>query len=150
MCEYIVTMTTKQCANRWNLCKYKMWKRLVAITTKVCFHKDHVLCMILIGTYIKKKFWKELITYFPLIRHSQHRKRVQQFLYYCVCILLCYKYLPSRCLATIEGYTHRNTDWREGFIKYAIEMGSNAMVYIQSFIKIGSGIQTLIERDTKT
>jgi hypothetical protein len=29
-------------------------------------------------------------------------------------------------------------------MKYAVEMGSGAMVYIQSFIKIDSGIETLI------
>jgi hypothetical protein len=29
-------------------------------------------------------------------------------------------------------------------MKYAIEMGSGAMIHIPSFIKIGSGIQTLI------
>jgi hypothetical protein len=28
-------------------------------------------------------------------------------------------------------------------MKYAVEMGSGAMMYIPSFIKIGSGIQTL-------
>jgi hypothetical protein len=32
----------------------------------------------------------------------------------------------------------------EGFMKYIIEMGSGAMIYIPSFIKIGSGIQKLI------
>jgi hypothetical protein len=35
-------------------------------------------------------------------------------------------------------------------MKYAIEMGSDAMVYIPCFIKIGSGIQKLIEGDTDT
>jgi hypothetical protein len=30
-------------------------------------------------------------------------------------------------------------------MKYAVEMGSGAMIYIPSFIKIGSGIQKLIE-----
>jgi hypothetical protein len=35
-------------------------------------------------------------------------------------------------------------------VKYATEMGSGAMIYIPSFIKIGSGIQKLIERDTQT
>jgi hypothetical protein len=30
-------------------------------------------------------------------------------------------------------------------MKYAIEMGSGAMIYIPSFIKIGSGIQKLID-----
>jgi hypothetical protein len=29
-------------------------------------------------------------------------------------------------------------------MKYAVDMGSGAMIYIPSFIKIGSGIQTLI------
>jgi hypothetical protein len=29
-------------------------------------------------------------------------------------------------------------------MKYSVEMGSGAMIYIPSFIKIGSGIQKLI------
>jgi hypothetical protein len=36
------------------------------------------------------------------------------------------------------------------FIKYIVEMGSGAMTYILSFIKIGSGIQKLIWGDTQT
>jgi hypothetical protein len=40
-------------------------------------------------------------------------------------------------------------------MKCAVEMGSGAMIYMPSFIKIGSGIQTLtgrgaIHRDTDT
>jgi Uri superfamily endonuclease len=40
-------------------------------------------------------------------------------------------------------------------MKYAVEMGSCAVIYIPSFIKIGSGIQKLIRRihrhiDTQT
>jgi hypothetical protein len=31
-------------------------------------------------------------------------------------------------------------------MKYAFEMGSGAMIYIPSFIKIGSGIQKLMGR----
>jgi hypothetical protein len=31
-----------------------------------------------------------------------------------------------------------------GIMKYAVEMGSGAMIYIPSFIKIGSGVQKLI------
>jgi hypothetical protein len=51
----------------------------------------------------------------------------------------------SRCLATIEGYTYRHTDWWEGFMKYAAEMGSWwAMIYIPSFIKIGSDVTQAI------
>jgi hypothetical protein len=36
-------------------------------------------------------------------------------------------------------------------MKYAVEMGSGAMIYIPNFIKTGSGIQTLIGGgDTQT
>jgi hypothetical protein len=35
-------------------------------------------------------------------------------------------------------------------MKYAVEMGSDAMIYIPSFIKTGSGIQKLIRGDTQT
>jgi hypothetical protein len=41
-----------------------------------------------------------------------------------------------------EGYRH--TDLKEGFMKYAVWMGSAAMIYILSFINIGSGIQKLM------
>jgi hypothetical protein len=46
--------------------------------------------------------------------------------------------LPSRCLAMIRGYIYRHTDWWEGFMKYAVEMGSGAMIYIPSFVRTGS------------
>jgi hypothetical protein len=32
-------------------------------------------------------------------------------------------------------------------MKYSVEMGSDAMIYIPSFIKIGSAIQKLIHRE---
>jgi hypothetical protein len=52
--------------------------------------------------------------------------------------------LPSRCLATI-GRIHIQTQrLLEGFMTYAVEMGSVATIYIPSFIKIGSGIQKLM------
>jgi hypothetical protein len=35
-------------------------------------------------------------------------------------------------------------------MKYAVEMGSGAVIYIPRFIKIGSGIQKLIGEDTQT
>jgi hypothetical protein len=38
----------------------------------------------------------------------------------------------------------------EGFMKYAVEMGSGAMIYIPSCIKIGSGIQKLTGVETET
>jgi hypothetical protein len=34
-------------------------------------------------------------------------------------------------------------------MKYAVEMGLGAMIYIPSLIKIGSGIQMLIEGNTQ-
>jgi hypothetical protein len=33
-------------------------------------------------------------------------------------------------------------------MKYAVEMSSGAMVYVPSFIKIGSGIQKFVRRDS--
>jgi hypothetical protein len=61
-------------------------------------------------------------------------------------------FLPSSCLATIRGYTYRHTHWWWGFTKYTAEMDSGAMIYsyIASFIKIASGIQKLLWRDTHT
>jgi hypothetical protein len=35
-------------------------------------------------------------------------------------------------------------------MKYAVEISSGAMIYIPSFIKIGSGIQKLLGEDTDT
>jgi hypothetical protein len=35
-------------------------------------------------------------------------------------------------------------------MKYAVEMGSGAMIYTSSFIKFGSAIQKFIRGDTQT
>jgi hypothetical protein len=54
---------------------------------------------------LNKKLGEDLIAYFPLIRHEPHRKRrFQQFQD------AAGMYLPSRCLATIRGYTDGPTD----------------------------------------
>jgi hypothetical protein len=45
-------------------------------------------------------------------------------------------------------YTHRHTDRWEGFMEYAVEMGSGAMIYIPSFMKSDLGIQKLLGRIT--
>jgi hypothetical protein len=80
-----------------------------------------------------------------LIRHGPHRKRlVQQVLYCCVCIRCRGNVIRGRCLVTIGGYRYRHRDWWEGFMKYAVEMDSGAMIYIPSVIEIGSGIQKLM------
>jgi hypothetical protein len=59
-------------------------------------------------------------------------------------------FLLTRFPAAMGEYTHRHTDWWEGFMKYAVEMGSGAMIDIPSFIKISSGIRKLIREDTET
>jgi hypothetical protein len=59
-------------------------------------------------------------------------------------------FISSRFLAKIGRYTYRHTDRWEGFMKYAAEMGSGAMIYIPNFVKIGSGIRKLIEGVSQT
>jgi hypothetical protein len=46
-----------------------------------------------------------------------------------------------------KGYIFSHRDWWEGFMKHAFEMGSGAMIYVTSIIKIGAGIQNLIGGD---
>jgi hypothetical protein len=48
-------------------------------------------------------------------------------------------------------YTYKHADWWEGFIKYAVEMGSDAMipVYIPNIIKICPSIENVIREDTQ-
>jgi hypothetical protein len=36
---------------------------------------------------------------------------------------------------------HIHTDRWEGFMKYTVEMGSDAVIYVPSFIKTGSGVR---------
>jgi hypothetical protein len=60
------------------------------------------------------------------------------------------RFLPSRCLATINEHTYRHADGWEGFMKYTVQKGSGAMINVPSFIKIDSAIQKLIERDPDT
>jgi hypothetical protein len=47
----------------------------------------------------------------------------------------------------LPGIDRRDTQTErsEGCRKYGLEMGSGAMIYIPSFIKIGSDIQKLID-----
>jgi hypothetical protein len=39
---------------------------------------------------------------------------------------------------------YKHTDGQDEFMKYAVEMGLDAMIYIPSFIKICQGIQKLL------
>jgi hypothetical protein len=54
---------------------------------------------------LNKKFWEELIAYFPLIRHGPHRKRRLQQLF--VAAETC---SHSHCLAVIGVHTDRPID----------------------------------------
>jgi hypothetical protein len=100
-----------------------------------------------------KRFWEEIITYFP--RYDTNRIENDPSNNSCIvscvfvtavtflpsrCLAMISGILPSRCLATIGGYTHRRTDWWEGFMKYAVQMASGDKIHIPSFIKNGSGI----------
>jgi hypothetical protein len=74
------------------------------------YHKpnDHILTS---EDTINKKFWDELLAYFPLTRHGWLKKRrVQKLFYCCLCIRCRGNVLPSRCLATIVGYTYIHKD----------------------------------------
>jgi hypothetical protein len=51
---------------------------------------------------------------------------------------------PSRCLVTIRWDTLQKHRLIRGMNEVAVEMGSGAMIYIPSFIKIGSVIQKLM------
>jgi hypothetical protein len=96
---------------------------------------------------INKKFSEELIAYFPSIRHGPHRKRrVRQFFYYCVSIR-CRGNCFTEPLASNNRYTYRHTDSWKIFTKYAVQMGSGVVIYVPSFIKIGSAIQKLMGGD---
>jgi hypothetical protein len=51
-----------------------------------------------------------------------------------VCVLIAMvMFLSSCCLATTGGYTHRHKDRWKGFMKYAVEMGSGAMICIHTY-----------------
>jgi hypothetical protein len=60
------------------------------------------------------------------------------------CLATIRGFLRSRYLEIIRGYTYRHTTDGRNFLNYAVEMGSDAVIYVPSFIKIGSGVQKLI------
>jgi hypothetical protein len=115
-----------------------------------------------LGTYINGVIKQEVLGrtnhLLSLIRHRPHWKwRVQHFFCCCVCIRYSGNVSteplpsnergnfsePSRYLVTIMGHTYRHR-LMEGFFNYAIEMVSGAMIYVPSFITIGSGVQKLM------
>jgi hypothetical protein len=74
-----------------------------------------------------------------LIRHDHIEKDVSKYFSSVARVFVAVvTFLPNYFLATITRYTYRHTDRCEGFMKYAVEMGSGAKISIPSFIKIGS------------
>jgi hypothetical protein len=79
--------------------------------------------------------------------HGPNRKLcVQQFFYCYVCTSCRGKVFIETLSGNYKRYTHRNTDHWEGFMKYAVEMGSGAVIYIPSVTKIDSAIIKLMWR----
>jgi hypothetical protein len=67
-----------------------------------------------------------------------------------LCVLVAVvMFLPNSSPAAIRGYAYRQRLMGE-FMKYVVETGSGAIIYIPSFIKIGAGIQKLIKGGAQT
>jgi hypothetical protein len=94
------------------------------------------------------KFWEELIAYFLLIQHGRHRKQCSQICSIVSCAFVT-AVLKRRCLATRGRYTSRQR-LMGGIMKYAVEISSDVMRYVPSFIKNDLGIQKLIGGGTHT
>jgi hypothetical protein len=97
------------------------------------------------------KFLEELTAYFLFLLHGPHIKRfVQQLFYRCLCIS-CRGNVFTKSLSSNDTWILIDTHklW-EGFINYVIVLGSDAIIYIPNFVRIGSGSQKLIEGDTQT
>jgi hypothetical protein len=95
--------------------------------------------------YLGKKFWEEQIAYFPWYDTDRIENDASNNDSIVACVFVAtVKFLTEPLPSNEREYTYRYTDWWEGFMKYAVEMGWGAMTYIPSFIKIDSGIQKLI------
>jgi cytochrome c oxidase assembly factor CtaG len=127
--------------NFWNGCL------LINDTLNVLRNSTPLLhCIQCLKHISNKKFWEELIAYFPLIRHGQHRKRCVQKFYCCVCIRCRGNVYTEPLPTNYREYTHKHTDWLEVLMKYTVEMGSCVMLYVRSFIKIGSAIRKFMSK----
>jgi hypothetical protein len=86
---------------------------------------------------------EELIAYFPwFVTDRTEIDASNNSIVACVFAAVI-TFLRNISLATIGG-THIDTDWWEGFMKHAGEMGPCAMICIPNFIKIGSDIRNII------
>jgi hypothetical protein len=93
------------------------------------------------NTWSSGKNWSPTFVWYDT-GHIENNESNNSYIVACV-FVTAVKFLPSRCLATIRGHTYRHTDWWEGYFNYAVVKGSRAMIYVPSFINIGSGIQKL-------
>jgi prolyl-tRNA synthetase len=64
------------------------------------------------------------------------------------CLFIAAVNVFTELLPSNDGRIHIQTHRLMGFVKYTTEMVSGAMIYIPSFIKIGSAIQKLIRGNT--
>jgi hypothetical protein len=100
----------------------------------------------------KKKVPGKTNRLLSLIRHEPHRKRRGQHYSTAACVFVAaVTFLPSHCLTTrwISTEPLPSNDkgihiQTTGFVKYAAEMDSGAMIYIPSYIKFDSAIRKSI------
>jgi hypothetical protein len=96
---------------------------------------------------LNKKFWEELIAYFPLYDTGHTQNDASNSSIVACVFVTAVTFLPSRCLAAIGGFLPSCCLATIGDIQtdtQAVEMGSGAVIYVPSCIKIGSDIQKLI------
>jgi hypothetical protein len=74
-----------------------------AVCNWSCTGPDDEMKMTSVRYWSHKKFWEELIAYFPFIRHGPHRKRCARIPLFLYALFAAVTFLPSRCLATIGG-----------------------------------------------
>jgi hypothetical protein len=99
--------------------------------SSTCIAEDH---------YVSKKFWEELIAYFPWY-DTDHIQNNSSNKSYIVCVFVATViFLPSRCLAMVgDTHTDTKTDGRD--------LCSRPLRWVQvpSFIKMGSAIRNSID-----
>jgi hypothetical protein len=77
---------------------------------------------------INKKFWEELIAYFPLIWHRSHRKVcIQQFFYCCMCIYCCGNVSAQPLPTNNRGDTYKLTT--EELLEAVFSLWSDLKLY---------------------
>jgi hypothetical protein len=76
-----------------------------------------------------------------MIRHGTKRKLRDREFFRCICIRFRSNVFTEPFPSNEVGV---QTDLGERFAKYAVDMGSGAMLYIRSLMKIGSDIRKLL------